>query len=172
MMEWHMDLKNLPSRYSQTSNEMQGSKDALDMIRAQSKDVVKGINPSVVSDRELATVPGFLKWKDDQPVLSIKGNRKITGQDFDLEKALEEQHSNTPQAAPIKQGKPVEEFPNVKPLVVTAEKKEDIKAELGQAEEPSKLDTLLFSSNTRKLVTMLGVFGLGVYVGRWLALRS
>lgn len=151
-----MDLKNLPSRYTQTSDEMGGNKD----IMAALKQPLQTDNqPSVVKElKSLATRPGFLTWKaDDEPVFKIKGKAKITGQGLDLDAALQQKQATGSQ----KQGPSAPEFPNVKPLVVEADKDDD-----DDADDKSGLGRIDFS-NFRDTLPLAAAFCLGVGLGWW-----
>ena len=158
-----MDLKNLPSRYSKVSDEMEGSKEALDMLKAQTKEAIADSRPSVVEDiRQIASRPGFITWKSaDEPWFKLKGSAKITGKTFDLDTALQQKL----EAGIQKQGKPVQEFPNVKPLIVEAPGKDnDDKSELGQVDASC--------CGSKKWLYLAGVFSLGLAAGWWLAKRA
>jgi hypothetical protein len=169
-----MDLKNLPSRYSQSSaDEMGGSQNAADLIKAQGPKATTASRPFVVKDiAKAADRPGFITWKSEgHPWFDMEGSAKITGKDVNLDAALQQTLITGTQ----KQGVTVSQFPNVKPLVVQTppavkdaiEKSKEAKApasELGQAE--------MSWTNPKHMLYMAGVFSLGLAAGWWLAKRA
>jgi hypothetical protein len=172
-MELYMDLKNLPGRYSKVSDEMEGSKQAAELLQTQPKSLLTDNRPNVIQDiKTIANRPGFLTWKgDDKPWFNLKGKAKITGKAFDLDTALQQKL----EAGIQKQGKPTREFPNVKPLVVEASEvdkdddKDDDKSELGQAETSN---CPCGPWDMKRWLCMTLVFGSGIAAGWWLARRS
>lgn len=166
-----MDLKNLPSRYSKVSDEMEGSKQAGGLLKNQPESLLTDNKPNVIKDiKTTADRPGFLTWKNDEPWFSMKGSAKITGQAFDLDTALQKKLN----AGIQKQGKPVQEFPNVKPLVVetikaTKDDEDDDKSELGQTDASS---CPCGPWGLNRWLCMGGVFGVGLAAGWWLAKRA
>lgn len=149
-----MDLKNLPARYTKISNEM--DKDiAVQANTADSK-------PTIQDIKQEASRPGFLTWKaDDEPFFRMKGKAKITGQNFDLDAALQGKHQ-----VADKQGKSTQEFPNVKPLVVKAEAQDNDDDDDDDDDKSKALGQWDLSGNLGKLLALGLVFGLGFYVGR------
>lgn len=161
-----MDLKNLPSRYSKVSDEMEGSKQAADLLGKQPKSILTDNKPNVSEDiKTIAGRPGFLTWKkDDDPWFNLKGNARITGKAFDLDTALQQKLD----AGIQKQGKPVQEFPNVKPLVVEAPVETPVKAD----STPKLGDADTSCCGSKKWLYAAGIFSLGLAAGWWLAKRA
>jgi hypothetical protein len=165
-----MDLKNLPGRYSKVSDEMEGSKQAAELLQTQPQSRLTDNKPNVVQDiKTIADRPGFLTWKgDDKPWFNLKGSAKVTGKAFDLDTALQQKLD----AGIQKQGKPTQEFPNVKPLVVEAaanDVKDAGKSELGLAEAAT---CPCGPWDMKRWLCMTLVFGSGIAAGWWLARRS
>lgn len=165
-----MDLKNLPSRYSKVSDEMAGSKQARDILNTQPKSLLTDNKPNAVEDiKTMADRPGFLTWKqNDEPWFNLKGSAKISGKSFDLDSALQQKLD----AGIQKQGKPMQEFPNVKPLVVEKDGDDNDnktgKTELGQVDTGGR--KWLYA--TGEWLYAAGIFGLGLAAGWWLAKRA
>jgi len=147
---------------------MEGSKQARNILNKQPRSNLTDNKPNVSEDiRTVAGRPGFLTWKkDDDPWFNLKGNAKITGQAFALDTALQQKLNTGSQ----KQGRPVQEFPNVKPLVVEAPSKDDDDDDDDKAKSLGQVDTSCCGS--KKWLYAAGVFSLGLAAGWWLARRS
>jgi hypothetical protein len=138
---------------------MGGNKDIMAALQQGKQPLQTDNQPSVVKElKTLATRPGFLTWKDDdEPVFKIKGKAKITGQGFDLDAALQQKQA----AGSQKQGPSTPEFPNVKPLVVEADKEDD-----DDVADKSGLGRIDFN-NLWDTVPLAAAFFFGIGVGWW-----
>lgn len=114
-----MNLKNLPSRYTQASDEMKGS----DIPNTQSVESAldRATTGNVVRDVKHRLRPGFLTWRGNNPIFNIKEAKRISGKQHDIEASLQEKLVRTPDSSTPTQGKLKREFPNVEPLVVNTQ---------------------------------------------------